>query len=113
MRAREITLKTEFGNSDMGLISASVDYKPVASVRICVGVLALAGFDRLKAYLVAELVMPVEVIEMAKANGSFRYLHAADRGMVNGPLTPKPQDRFQRRRHRAEAADMLQHRPAA
>ncbi len=74
LRAREISLKTEFGLSDMGLVSASVDYKPVASVGILVCGLAPAGFDRLKAYLTAELGMPVKVIEMAKANGNFRYV---------------------------------------
>ncbi len=75
LRAREKTLKAEFGLSDLGLlVSASVDYKPVTSVRVFVGGLAPTGFDCLKAYLVTELGMPVEVIEMAKANGSFRYV---------------------------------------
>lgn len=74
LKERERTLKTEFGLSDMGLVSASVEYKPVPSVCVFVGGLAPAGFDRLKTYLVAELGLPVEVIEMAKANGSFRYV---------------------------------------
>lgn len=74
LKARESTLKTEFSISEMGLVSANVDYNPVSSVCLFVGGLEPAGFGRLKSYLVAELGLTVEVIEKKKANGSFRYV---------------------------------------
>lgn len=79
LKARESTLITEFGISEMGLVSANVEYKPVSSVCFFISGLEPAGFGRLKSYLGAEIGLTVEVIEKTKANGSFRYVFTRPR----------------------------------
>jgi hypothetical protein len=66
----------------MGLVSANVEYKPVAAVRLFVVGPAPGEFGPLAAYLTDELGLDVEVIAKANANGFFRYIFA--------PPRPKP-----------------------
>ncbi len=73
LRAEENTLKTEFGMSELGLVSTNVEYRPVANVRLFVDGMEPAGFERLESYLATELGLTVEVIARATANGTFRY----------------------------------------
>jgi len=72
LREQENTLRTEFGISELGLVSNNVEYKPVSSVRLFVAGIEPSGFERLQHYLTTELGIAVEVIARANANGTFR-----------------------------------------
>jgi len=73
LRNEESALKTEFGMSELGLVSANVEFKPVANVRLFVDGMESSGFERLESYLSKELELTVEVIARSGANGTFRY----------------------------------------
>jgi len=79
LRAQEETLMTEFGVSEMGLVSTNVEYKPVSSVCLFVGGLEQSGFERVKCYLEDQLGLTVEVIARANANGAFRHIFTRPR----------------------------------
>ncbi len=72
-------LKDKFAVNEMGLVSAKVEYKPVAAVRLFVVGPAPAELDSLEAYLADELDLAVEVIPKTSANGFFRYVFAPPR----------------------------------
>lgn len=79
LRGQESTLRGRFAVREMGLVSAQVEYKPVAAVRLFVVGPEPASFGSLADYLAAELGLAVEVIPKTSANGAFRYIFAPPR----------------------------------
>lgn len=79
LKTLESTLKDRFAVTEMGLVSAKVEYKPVAAVRLFVVGPAPAALGTLAAYLADELGLDVEVIPKTSANGFFRYVFAPPR----------------------------------
>lgn len=79
LKTMENTLRNTFAVSEMGLVSAHVEYKPVSSVRLFVVGPAPDQYGPLASYLVDELGLDVEVIAKASANGAFRYVFAPPR----------------------------------
>jgi hypothetical protein len=73
LQEQEDFLKTQFSIREMGLVSPSVEYKPVSSVRFFVEGIETSRLEQLKTYLETELGILVELVAKAAANGSFRY----------------------------------------
>jgi predicted nucleotidyltransferase len=73
LQKQENYLKTEFSIREIGLVSPSVEYKPVSNVRFFVEGVETSKLVQLKAYLETELGILVELVAKAAANGSFRY----------------------------------------
>jgi hypothetical protein len=74
LKTMEAILREEFAVTQMGLVSANVEYKPVASVRLFVVGPGPAAFGPLEEYLAGKLGLTVEVIARSSANGTFRYV---------------------------------------
>jgi hypothetical protein len=73
LQNQESTLKARFSIREIGLISPSIEYKPVSSVCFFVEGVEASRLVQLKAYLETELGILVELVAKAAANGSFRY----------------------------------------
>ncbi len=79
LRLLESVLRDRFAVQEMGLVSAKVEYKPVATVSLFVVGPQPADFGPLESYLAAELDLAVAVIPKTSANGTFRYVFAPPR----------------------------------
>lgn len=79
LKTMEATLREEFAVTQMGLVSANVEYKPVASVRLFVVGPGTAAFGPLEEYLADKLGLTVQIIARADANGTFRYVFTSPR----------------------------------
>jgi len=79
LKTMEAPLRAEFAVTEMGLVSANVEYKPVASVRLFVVGPRPDDFGPLEQHLADKLGLTVEIIARANANGTFRFVFTSPR----------------------------------
>ncbi len=79
LKTMETSLRAEYAVTELGLVSANVEYKPVASVRLFVVGPGPEAFGRLEEHLTDKLGLTVGVIARANANGTFRFVFTSPR----------------------------------